>query len=220
MLLIRTGLSHDPAMNMAEIPGCTITNVEDTMKKIAAITVMVLCFSLGSGLIAGISTSKQRCACRIPGGITVDSLFSAIQPACIGIKPEFQKAKPSILDRKNGYMCLTYDENPGNTVEYIAALYTAGKKNDRVFLMVTRSVKYIAQLPSTENFWIFEYVNGTCIEKTDSVLPAGKQWSIIRLPQKGTDLECCEMKGTENGIAEECTTYSWDLMKGEFKIKK
>ena len=131
------------------------------MKKTACMIMM--CVALVMNLSAD---NSQKFACKIKGNVTVDSFFKAIPPSQISIKPEYQKQKPAVLDIANGYLSLSYEENEGNSVEYIAALYTAGANNGRNFLMVTRNIHPVAQMPSTEKFWIFEYSAGTCTEQS------------------------------------------------------
>jgi len=177
-----------------------------------------------SALYAETSSAQQSFTCKIAGSVTVDSIFRAIPPDKISMEPEGQKAKPAVLDRKNGYLSLSY-KIQAQTIDYSAALYTSGNKNERIFLMVTRYVHYVARFPSTEGFWIFEYTPAKCIEQTDAILPSWHDWSIIKLPQKGTDLICCKMEGVktdkgEDALGEVCATFSWDIRKGIFVKKK
>jgi hypothetical protein len=185
------------------------------MKKTACILIMFFAF-----VTCLSADNMQKFACMIKGKVTVESFFKAIPASIISIKPEYQRQKPAVLDIPNGYLSLSYEEHEGNSVEYVAALYTAGANNSRTFLMVTRNVHPIAQMQSTEKFWIFEYSSGTCTEQSSTVLPMKKDWSIVKLPRRGTDLVCCELKGGENGIAEECTTFSWSIKSGTFSVKK
>ena len=106
------------------------------------------------------------------------------------MEPEGQKAKPTVLDLANGYVSLSY-KIQSQTIDYTAALYNAGQKNERILLMVTHYVHYVAQFPSTEGLWIFEYTPGNCLEQTNAIMPSWHEWSAIKLPQKGTDLICC-----------------------------
>jgi hypothetical protein len=179
---------------------------------------LTFCILLMSPLYAENSSSKQNFTCKITGGVTVDSLFRAIPADRISLEPEGQKAQPAVLDRKNGYLNISYKAHD-QTIEYAAALYTGGQKNEKIFLLVTRYVGYIASLPSTEGFWIFEYSAGKCIEETDAILSPRHAWSKIKLPRFGTDLVCCEMKGDDRGLRDECTTFIWDMRKAKF-IKK
>jgi hypothetical protein len=184
--------------------------------------IVAVLISLLPAIYAEPASSQQGFPCTITGGVTVDSLFRAIPPGRINIEAGQQKTKPAVLDRKNGYMLLSYKDQSSNTIEYGAALYTGGAKNERTFLMVTLTRGYIAQLPSTEGFWIFEYTPGKCVELTDSLFPfrGAGDCSTIKLPRMGTDLTCCAMKGDDRGLREVCTTYLWDLKNARFVKKK
>jgi hypothetical protein len=129
--------------------------------------------------------------------------------------------KPTVLDRTNGYLNFSYNDQSGNTITYTAALYTGGPKGGRIFLMVTQDIHSIAQIPHTEGFWIFEYSPGACTDMTEAIRP----WSnnggrTVKLPRKGTDLEQCELQGDSNGLKEVCTTYAWNIREAKFIKKK
>jgi hypothetical protein len=188
------------------------------MKNITA--AFFACVLLSPILYAETPAVKGSFVCRVNGGITVDSLFRAIPPDRIAIDAERQKSRPEELDRANGYLKMSFKDTSGNTITYTAALYTAGQKNSRIFLMVTRDVHYIAQFPFTEGFWIFEYSPGMCAAVTDAILPLGHEGGLIKLPRKGTDLVRCVLIGDTNGMREECTTYAWNLKEAKFIKKK
>lgn len=156
----------------------------------------------------------------ISGPVTVDSFFKAIPSDRIMIVAAHQKGNYGILDRANGYLSLHYKDDSGNGIEYTAALYTAGQQKKRVFLMVARAINYIAQLPYTEKFWILEYSSGACYDLSDTMFPWKREGDTIKLPQKGTDLVQCVRTGDDRGLRDDCTTYAWDLVKGEFKKKR
>ena len=184
------------------------------------IIALLLAALLSSILAADAGKSTQSFSCKPKGGVTIDSLFRAIPPDRIGIEESQQKAKPSMLDRSNGYLSLSYQDRSGNSIEYSSALFTSEKKDNRVFLIVARTMHYVAQLPYTEGFWIFEYSPGKCTDETDAILPWKEDGSLIKLPRIGTDLIRCEKIGDEKGLREECTTYSWDVREAKFKKKK
>jgi hypothetical protein len=155
---------------------------------------------------------------KISGPVTVDSLFRAIPPDRITIEKAQQKGQYATLDRANGYLALKYKDESGNAIMYAAALYTAGQ-NRRTFLMVTRAINYIAQLPYTEKFWIFEFSSGKCYDLTDNMFPWKREGDTITLPRKGTDLVQCIRTADDRGMREDCTTYTWDIRKAQFRKK-
>jgi len=175
---------------------------------------------LSTAVHADPQRSKPGFKCDLKGGFTVDSLFRAVPSRMILIEPERQKARPDVLDRNNGYMNIKYRDGSGNSIEYTAALYIGGKAMNRTFIIITRDIHPVAQLPSTEKYWVFEYSSGTCSDQTVAMIPWKSGVSTVRLPRKGTDLEACEMKGGEAGIKEECTVYTWDVGMSRFGRKK
>ena len=191
---------------------------EARMKYCAA--VLSLLTVLLSMLYAETPEPTRSFACLVTGNATVDSLFQSIPPQQISIEMARQKSRPAVLDRINGYLFLSYHDQSGNTIEYTAALYTAGQNGKRAFLMVARTMHYIAQAPFTEGFWIYEYYPGTCINRTDDIFPWKNDGSLIKLPRKGTDLFRCIREGDDAGIKEVCSTFSWDLRKAKFSEKK
>ncbi len=184
------------------------------------ITALSLTILLSSILAADTTVTTQSFSCKPKGGVTIDSFFRAIPPDRIGIEASQQGAKPAVLDRKNGYLSLSYQDQSGNTIGYSAALYTSEKKENRIFLIVARTMHYVAQLPYTDGFWIFEYSTGQCTDETDAMFPWKADGSTIILPQIGTDLVRCEKVGDEKGLRELCTTYLWDVREVKFRKKK
>jgi hypothetical protein len=159
--------------------------------------------------------------CKVTGGLFVDTLFRAIPAESIGIDAARQKDKPEILDRINGYMRLSYkNESNGLTYAYTAALYTGGPENNRIFLMITRDESTLANFPYTAGSWVFEYAGGKCLDKTDVIASWWQGGGLVKLPQTGTDVEVCAMKGDDRGLREECTAYIWDLKNAMFIKKK
>ena len=171
-------------------------------------------------LSADAGVSKRDCACAVTGGVFVDSLFRAIPADLINIDKARQKARPAALDRPNGFMSVTYRDQSGNDIEYTAALYTGGPKNKRVFLIIAREMHYIAQLPFTEGFWIFEYNSGKCADVTDELRPWTNTGGLVKLPRRGTDISVCANEGDDRGIREVCAVYAWDLAGARFREKK
>jgi hypothetical protein len=183
-------------------------------------TVLSLFLILLSMLSAEAKEPIRSFECPLPGNVSVDSLFQSIPPQHIAIDAAQQKSRPAVLDRSNGYLFLSYRDSSGNTIEYTGALFTAGQNGKRTFLMIARTMHYIAQFPFTEGFWIYEYTPGTCINRTDDIFPWKNDGSLIKLPRKGTDVLRCIREGDEKGIKEVCSTFSWDTRTARFRGKK
>ncbi len=192
------------------------------MKKFSAVfTAIILLLPVLYAQYPNKNANIHPYSCKVTGGLFVDTLFRAIPPDSIGIDAVQQKSKPAVLDRINGYMKLSYKNDPnGYTYTYTAALYTGGSKNSRIFIIITKDESSMANFPYTAGLWVFEYTAGKCSDQTGVIASWWQGGGLVKLPQNGTDVEICAMKGDDKGLREECATYLWDLKTATFIKKK